>query len=130
MERAWLPPVERRLTRVILDEFQTYVAVSVLAEALEETRKYGRLIVFATQSVAQIDDHTGDVAQGILGNTGNLAVFRVGPKDAALLAEWLGPEVSAPTLLRMQNHTAITRLLRSGEPMAPVAFRTSMQHQT
>lgn len=80
------------------------------------------MIVLANQSVAQIDGRARDVAQEIFGNTGNLAVFRVGPKDAALLAEWLGPEVSAPTLLRMPNHTAITRLLRSGDPMAPVAF--------
>lgn len=126
MKRTREPPADRRLTRVILDEFQTYGAVGVLAAALAEVTKYGLSILLA----AQIDGRAGDVAQGILGNTGNLAVFRVGPKDAALLAEWLGPEVSAPTLLRLPNHAAITRLLRSGEPMAPVAFRTSMQHQT
>lgn len=52
MERARLPLNERRITRVILDEFQTYGAVSVLAEALAEVRKYGLSIVLANQSVA------------------------------------------------------------------------------
>lgn len=130
MKRTRQPPADRRLTRVILDEFKTYGVIGVLAEALAEVRKYVLSILLADQSPAQIDGSAGDVAQGILGNTGNLAVFRVGTKDAALLAEWLGPEVSAPTLLRMPNHTALTRLLRSGELMAPVAFRTSVQHQT
>ena len=128
MERARLPLSERRMTRVILDEFQTYGAVSVLAEALAEVRKYGLSIVLANQSVSQIDGRAGDVAHAILGNTGNLAVFRVGPKDAALLAEWLGPEVSAATLLRLPNHTCVARLLRTGEPTLPVTCRTGMHH--
>lgn len=129
MERARLAPAERRLTRVILDEFQTYGAVNILAEALAEVRKYGLSIVLANQSIAQVDGRSGDVAHAILGNTGNLAVFRVGPRDAALLAEWLGPEVSASTLLRLPNHTSVARLLRAGEPTPPVTFRTDARHE-
>lgn len=129
MDRARLPPAERQLTRVILDEFQTFGAVSVLAEALAEVRKYGLSIVLANQSISQIDGRAGDIAHAILGNIGNLAVFRVGPKDAALLAEWLGREISAETLLRLPNHTSVARLLRAGEPMPSLTFRTEMNQK-
>ena len=124
MERARLPVAERRSTRVILDEFQTYGTVSILAEALAEVRKYGLSIVLANQSIAQVDGRSGDIAHAILGNIGNLSVFRVGPMDAALLAEWLGPEVSAASLLRLPNHTSIARLLHAGEPSPSVQFQT------
>jgi hypothetical protein len=129
MDRARLPPAERRLTRVILDEFQTFGAVSVLSEALAEVRKYGLSIVLANQSISQIDGRAGDIAHAILGNIGNLAVFRVGPKDAAMLAEWLGQEISPETLLRLPNHTGVARLLRGGEPMPSVTFRTGMNQK-
>lgn len=125
MERARLPATARRFTRVILDEFQTYGTVGILAEAMAEVRKYGLSIVLANQSVAQIDGRAGDVAQAILGNAGNLISFRVGPKDAAMLAEWLGPEVSAETLLRLPNHMCVARLLRDGAPLPTVTLRTA-----
>jgi len=118
MARARLPRAERRLTRVLLDEFHVYGAHGI-AEALAEVRKYGLSLVLANQSVAQIDGRSADVAHAILGNVGNLAVFRVGPKDAATLAEWLGPEVAPETLMRMPNHSCMVRLLRDGVPMAP-----------
>jgi hypothetical protein len=125
MERARLRVADRRVARVILDEFQTFGAVGLLNEALAEVRKYGLSIVLANQSVTQIDGgRAGDLAHAILGNSGNLVVFRLGPKDANLLAEWLGQEIAPSTLLRLPNHTSVARLLRKGEPMPPVAFRT------
>lgn len=127
MERARLPPEKRRLTRVILDEFQTYGGISVLAEALAEVRKYGLSIVLANQSIAQIDGRAGDIAHAILGNCGNLVAFRVGAKDAGLLAEWLGPEVNAATLMRLPNRTCVARLLHTGEPMSPVRLTTGIR---
>jgi hypothetical protein len=125
MARASLPMAERRLTRVLLDEFQVYGAHGI-AEALAEVRKYGLSLVLANQSVAQIDGRSGDIAHAILGNVGNLAVFRVGPKDATTLAEWLGPEVLPATLMRLPNHECITRLLHSGVPMPASVVRTGL----
>jgi len=119
MARAREPAAARRLVRVYLDEFQTYGAHQVLSEAMAEVRKYGLSLVLANQSVAQIDGRGSDVAHAILGNTGNLVSFRVGPKDAAIIAEWLGPEVSPQTIMRLPNHTFIARLLRDGVPLPP-----------
>jgi hypothetical protein len=123
MARARLPVAERGLTRVILDEFPTYGAHGILSEAMAEVRKHGLSLVLANQSVAQIDGRAGDVAHAILGNAGNLAVFRVGPKDAAMLAEWLGPEVVPQTLMRLPNHHCVVRLLRDGVPQVPTMLR-------
>jgi len=123
MARARLPSNERRLTRVILDEFQTYGAHGILSEAMAEVRKYGLSVILANQSVAQIDGRGTDVAHAILGNAGNLVAFRVGPKDAAMIAEWLGPEVSPQALMRLPNHTCMARLLRNGVPLPPTLIR-------
>jgi len=117
MARAREPAAARRLVRVYLDEFQTYGAHQVLSEAMAEVRKYGLSLVLANQSVAQIDGRGSDVAHAILGNTGNLVSFRVGPKDAAVVAEWLGPEVSPQTIMRLPNHHCIARLMRDGVPL-------------
>ncbi|MDP3961938.1 MAG: type IV secretion system DNA-binding domain-containing protein [Pseudorhodobacter sp.] len=123
MARAREPVTARRLVRVYLDEFQTYGAHQVLSEAMAEVRKYGLSLVLANQSVAQIDGRGSDVAHAILGNTGNLVSFRVGPKDAAIIAEWLGPEVSPQTIMRLPNHTCVARLLRDGVPLPPTVVR-------
>ncbi len=123
MARARMPAAERPLTRVILDEFHTFGAHTVLSEAMAELRKYGISLVLANQSVAQIDGRGSDVAHAILGNSGNLFNFRVGPKDAATLAQWLGPEVAPQTLMRLPNHSCIARILRDGSPLPPGLIR-------
>jgi len=38
----------------------------------------------------QTKGRAGDVSEVILGSTGILAVFRIGPTDAGLLVAWLG----------------------------------------
>ncbi len=125
MARARLPIAERGLTRVLLDEFHIYGAHGI-AEALAEVRKYGLSLVLANQSIGQIDGRSGDVAHAILGNVGNLAVFRVGPKDAATLAEWLGPEVAPEKLMRLPNHKCVARLLHDGAPMPTLTVQTGL----
>lgn len=125
MARANQPSSARRLVRVFLDEFQSYGAQDILAEAMSEVRKYGLSLVLANQSIAQIDGRGPDIAHAILGNTGNLVSFRIGPKDAAMIAEWLGPEVSPQTLMRLPNHTCVARLLRNGVPLPPIQIRSA-----
>jgi hypothetical protein len=90
---------------------------------MAEVRKYGLSVILANQSVAQIDGRGTDVAHAILGNVGNLVAFRLGPKDAAMIAEWLGPEISPQTLMRLPNHTCVARLLRDGVPLPPTLIR-------
>jgi len=123
MARARLPAAERPLTRVMLDEFHTFGAHGILSDAMAEVRKYGISLVLANQSVGQIDGRDSDVAHAILGNSGNLFAFRVGPRDATTLAEWLGPEVAPQTLMRLPNHTCIARSLQNGVPLPPRLLR-------
>ena len=123
MARARMPVAQRPLTRVILDEFHSFGAHGVLSEAMAELRKYGISLVLANQSVAQIDGRGSDVAHAILGNSGNLFTFRVGPKDATTLAQWLGPDVAPQTLMRLPNHSCIARTLRDGTPLPPGLLR-------
>jgi len=123
MARARLPAAERPLTRVMLDEFHTFGAHGILSDAMAEVRKYGISLVLANQSVGQIDGRDSDVAHAILGNSGNLFAFRVGPRDATTLAEWLGPEVAPQTLMRLPNHTCIARSLQNGVPLTPRLLR-------
>ena len=78
----------------------------------------------------QTKGRAGDVSEVILGSTGILAVFRIGPTDAGLLVAWLGLAVYDLRLLRflrIQNRTVITRWLRAGEPMPTMAYCPSMR---
>lgn len=123
MGRSRLPVAKRRLMRVYLDEFQTH-AGPVLAEMMAEARKFGLSLVLANQSIAQIDGRGADIAHAILANSGNLVSFRLGPKDAAIIADWLGPEVTPRDLMDMANHNCIARLLQHGRPLAPQLVST------
>ena len=111
---------ERRLVRVYLDEFPSYGAHGLLADAMAEIRKFGLSLVLANQSVAQIDGRGPDLAHAILANCGTLLGFRLGPQDASDIAHWLGPEVAPDQLLRLPNYQFVARTLRDGVPQAPV----------
>lgn len=105
---------------VYLDEFQTYTTESV-AGMLAELRKYHVNLTLANQHLSQVD---GVVADAILGNVGGIISFRVGPKDAALLAKEFYPPFAATDLVNLPNHSVVLRFLINGEVCQPFSART------
>ena len=71
---------------LFVDEARNF-ATDAIPEILSEARKYRLGLILAGQHLSQMDEKIQDA---ILGNVGTIAAFRVGPKDAKILAEEFG----------------------------------------
>ena len=87
MERALLAPADRVPFYVHVDEFQNFSSES-FAILLSEARKFAVSFCLANQFSAQLQPA---VREAVIGNAGTLIVFRVGSKDAELLAPEFRP---------------------------------------
>ena len=117
--RHGLPKAARRPFFLYVDEFPNLTTKS-FAGMLSEARKYGLGLILAHQHLSQTD---ASVLDAIFGNVGSLVVFRVGPKDAPLLARMLTP-FSVHDLQNQPNHRAAVQVMQRGERLPP--FSASM----
>ena len=81
--RRDLLPEERTPFYLYIDEFQNFASES-FTETLAEAAKYGLSLVIAHQNLAQLPQ---ELRASILGNCGIQIYFRVGRKDADILAK-------------------------------------------
>ncbi len=56
---------------------------------------------------------------GVLGNVGNLIVFRVGAKDAVILAREFAPVFSSEDLMNLPHYHIYVRMMIDGKPAKP-----------
>ena len=117
--RHGLPEAARRPFFLYVDEFPNLTTKS-FAGMLSEARKYGLGLILAHQHLSQTD---ALVLDAIFGNVGSLVVFRVGPKDAPLLARMLAP-FSVHDLQNQPDHRAAVQIMQRGERLSP--FSASM----
>lgn len=87
MERGALPPRDRVPFFVHVDEFQTFSS-DAFASLLSEARKFATHFCLANQYTDQLSNA---VRAAVIGNAGTLIVFRVGSRDAELLAPEFRP---------------------------------------
>jgi len=87
-----------------VDEAQNFTTDTV-AELFAEARKFGLYLTLANQNLAQLRAEAIDEA--VLGNVGNLFLFRLGAPDAERLAVYTRPEVSAQALQNLPNFHAV-----------------------
>jgi len=87
MERGSLPPQDRVPFFVHVDEFQTFSS-DAFASLLSEARKFATHFCLANQYTDQLSNA---VRAAVIGNAGTLVVFRVGSRDAELLAPEFRP---------------------------------------
>jgi hypothetical protein len=87
MERGALPPERRVPFFVHVDEFQTFSS-DAFASLLSEARKFALHFCLANQYSDQLSNA---VRAAVIGNAGTLIVFRVGSRDAELLAPEFRP---------------------------------------
>ena len=64
------------------------------------------------------------MAEAVFGNVGTLLTFQVGARDAELLAEQLGGDVTPQDLMHLPQYQAYVRLLINGMPSRPFSMRT------
>jgi hypothetical protein len=103
LHRLWLAARRRRTPvplPVLVDEWQLYPSTTVAA-MLSQGRKYGVRMRLANQNLAQLSPVLRDT---VLGNSGSVVCFRVGPADAALL-DGIFPTVPRYKLQTLPRHT-------------------------
>src|SRR6266542_2093994 len=104
MERGTLAPDERIPFFVHVDEFQTFSS-DAFASLLSEARKFATHFTLANQYTDQLPH---PVRSAVIGNAGSLVVFRVGSRDAELLAPEFRP-MDAGSLADQEPFTAWLR---------------------
>ena len=87
MERGAFAPNQRVPFFVHVDEFQSFSS-DAFASLLSEARKFATHFVLANQYTDQLSQ---SVRSAVIGNAGSLVVFRVGSRDAELLAPEFRP---------------------------------------
>lgn len=97
---------------VYIDEFQTYTTLSV-ANMISELRKFRISLTLAHQHLYQLEP---DVRHAVLGNTGTLISFRLGPEDARIIAREFEPVFEPLDLLNLPNRDIYLKLMIDGAP--------------
>lgn len=118
--RAEADPSARRPYFVYLDEFHNFTTL-MLANMMSELRKYGIGLVLAHQYMHQLDL---DIRHAVLGNAGTIIAFRVGPEDAAILADEFQPVFDTLDLLNLPNRSIYLKLMIDGAPSRPFSGTT------
>lgn len=70
-----------------VDEWQNF-GTTAFASLIAEARKYGLSLTLANQTLSQIDEKVIDI---VLGNSGTVVSFTLGPKDAMKIAPYFHP---------------------------------------
>jgi TraM recognition site of TraD and TraG/Type IV secretion-system coupling protein DNA-binding domain len=120
LSRAAMLPHERRDFWLFIDEFQNYVSDS-FAGMLAESRKYALGLTLSHQHTGQL---RLDVLDAIFGNCGTIISFRVGEKDAEILARQFGHTYTRDQFSDLANFEVLAKLLDEGFYREPFRGRT------
>lgn len=113
------PPVN-----VYIDEFQNFVSENI-ASLFSEARKFGLRVHVANQHLGQLHMAQGrqKVLDSILGNVGNMIMFRLGVMDAERLEKFCEP-VTRKQMQELPNFHALARLQTGEGPIRPFIMKT------
>src|SRR5712692_601258 len=132
MGRASLPPSDRVPFFVHVDEFQTFSS-DAFASLLSEARKFATHFALANQYTDQLP-HA--VRSAVIGNAGSLVVFRVGSRDAELLASEFRPMEDGaladqePFSAWLRRGISRDRILAAPKLYEPLGTREAIREQS
>lgn len=118
--RADIEPTARRHHWVYMDEFQNFTTLSI-ANMLSELRKYNLGLIMAHQYLTQLQP---DVRDAVIGNAGTLIAFRLGGRDAPIIAREFLPNFSTQDLVNLPNYHIYLKLMIDGAPSKPFSAIT------
>lgn len=118
--RADLAEEGRRDFIFYADEFQNFTTLSLVNMA-SELRKYRVGMVLTHQYLFQLDE---DIREAVLGNSGTLICFRLGPRDAAYLEKKFHPTFDRYDLMNLPNYKIYLKLMIDGKPSRPFSANT------
>ena len=105
-----------------IDEFQSFTTLSV-SNMISELRKFRVGLTLAHQHLYQLEP---DVRHAVLGNTGTLISFRLGPEDAQVIAREFEPVFAPHDLMNLPNRDIYLKLMIDGAPSR--AFSATTLH--
>ncbi len=111
MRKARFNAADRKPFFYFIDEAQSFVSTSSFSQMLSECRKYRLGILIAHQFTDQIPT---ELKEAIMGNAGTIISFRLGTKDATLLATEFYPQFKKDDFLDLPRFYIYLRLLVDG----------------
>ena len=114
---------ERQPFHLYIDEFQSFSTLSV-ANMVSELRKFAVSITAASQTLTNIQP---EIRDAMLGNCGTLISFRLGARDAPMIAKEFAPVFSETDMLSLPNHHINLKLMVGGAPSRPFGATTLNQ---
>jgi len=105
---------------VYADEFQRVVNAQ-LPMLLAESRKFGLAFILAHQYIEQLPK---ELTAALLGNVGTTLMFRVGPRDAEVLAPVVHPDLAAHHLTNLNTFRMAVRQLAHGKTLSAFVTNT------
>lgn len=120
LSREDIPEEKRRDFTLFVDEFQNFIAQSVMY-AMSEARKYRLSLVLANQTLGQL---SGQMIQSVLGNVGSTIFFRPGINDIDLIMPYFTPYLSRENMLTLPNYKCVGRLQINNTLSLPFIFDT------
>jgi hypothetical protein len=105
---------------LVVDEFQSF-ATDSFEGILSEARKYRLSLTLAHQYIDQLAE---PVRRAVFGNVGTIISFRVGERDAAVLAREFGNTYGAEHFTDLGNHEICVKLLQHGDEREPFTGTT------
>ena len=119
LSRSDQPKEQRKDFYLYVDELAMFATTSI-DTILSESRKYGLSMTMALQYLDALEPK---LLGAILGNVGNLVVFRVGVKDAGILEREFVPAFSREDLINLPYHHAYIRMMVDGKPAKPFSAK-------
>jgi len=126
LSRTDVPQEKRNDFYLYIDEFQNFITDSI-AVILSEARKYKLNLTIAHQYISQLIEKGDEkIKDAVFGNVGTFVSFRIGVKDAEIVAKQFAPVFSEYDLINVPAFNAYIKLLIDNQN--PPAF--SMQTLT
>ncbi len=111
LSRTDMPEEERNDFYLYIDEFQNFITDSI-SVILSEARKYKLNLVIAHQYITQLVEKGDErIKDAVFGNVGTFISFRIGVKDAEVVAKQLAPVFSEYDLVNVPAFNAFVKLL-------------------
>jgi hypothetical protein len=120
IERTEIPEAKRRDFHLYIDEFQSFSTESFIS-ILSEARKYRLCLTLSHQYLDQLRE---SVRQAVFGNVGSFISFRIGEKDAKVLAEEYGYGYDTERFSSLDNFHVLAKCLAGGRYGVPFSGRT------
>lgn len=115
LSRSDQEPDDRRDFYFYVDEFAMFATASI-DTILSQARKYRLCVILAMQYLEQLDS---GLLASVLGNVGNLVTFRVGARDAQILAREFQPKFSSDDLMSLPYYHMYVRMMIDAKPARP-----------